>query len=128
MICHHEASWPAPVPRMHFNDGVFMHLRLSVAPQSAPFRLSSVRCSVILAMVSTLVALAPGAHAQAKPATPPERPPSVEELAKPADKTPERGPLVRNSSLDGNLFYQLLIGEIQARDGDFGTSYQLYFE
>ena len=104
-----------------------MHLRLSAAPQTAPFRLSSVRCAVALALASTLIALASTAHAQAKPSKPPsDAPPTLD--AKADSKPPERGPLVRNSDMDGNLFYQLLIGEIQARDGDFGTSYQLYFD
>lgn len=102
-----------------------MHLRPSAVLSPAPFRLSSLRCSVILALASAWFALAPGVHAQPAPA---ERPPSIEDLAKPPVKAPDRGPLVRNSSMDGNLFYQLLIGEIQARDGDFGTAYQLYFE
>ncbi|MEY4429100.1 MAG: hypothetical protein RLZZ182_1789, partial [Pseudomonadota bacterium] len=41
---------------------------------------------------------------------------------------PQRGPGVVNSALDAQLFYQLLIGEIAARDGDLGTAYQLYLE
>jgi len=37
----------------------------------------------------------------------------------------ERGPQVQNSSLDGALFYQLLIGELELRGGDVGTAYQV---
>jgi tetratricopeptide (TPR) repeat protein len=37
-------------------------------------------------------------------------------------------PAVNNSTLDANLFYQLLISEIQVRQGDLGTAYQLYLD
>ena len=35
---------------------------------------------------------------------------------------------VRNSVMDATLFYQLLISEIQVRQGDLGTAYQLYLD
>ena len=106
-----------------------MHLCLSAAPKTAPFRLTPLRASVILALATTLWAFAPGAHAQKEQPAPAASPAQAAPAPEKADsKPPERGPLVRNSPLDSNLFYQLLIGEIQARDGDYGTSYQLYFE
>ena len=40
-----------------------------------------------------------------------------------AAKTP-----VDNSALDAQLFYQLLIGEIELRDGDAGTAYQVVLD
>lgn len=105
-----------------------MHLRLSAAHQPAPFRLKPLRCAAIIAMATVLSALAPGVRAQALSAPATIQPAVEDASARPDSKTPERGPLVRNSPLDSNLFYQLLIGEIQARAGDYGTSYQLYFE
>jgi len=35
---------------------------------------------------------------------------------------------VLNSTMDATLFYQLLISEIQVRQGDLGTAYQLYLD
>jgi len=35
---------------------------------------------------------------------------------------------VNNSRLDGPLFYQLLVSEVQARSGNVGTAYQIYLE
>ena len=37
-------------------------------------------------------------------------------------------PKVQNSSLDAPLFYQLLLGEIELRDGQAGTAYQLMLD
>lgn len=37
-------------------------------------------------------------------------------------------PLVGNSALDAQLFYQLLIGEIELRDGEAGTAYQVVLD
>lgn len=104
-----------------------MHLRLPAAPQSRPFRLTTLRCAAILALTTACWIMAPGVHAQEQ-AAPPEQPPATGSAAPVEAKPPERGPSVRNSPMDSNLFYQLLIGEIQARSGDYGTSYQLYFE
>jgi len=41
---------------------------------------------------------------------------------------PDAKPPVQNSALDGPLFYQLLIAEMQANTGDAGSAYQLYLE
>ena len=35
---------------------------------------------------------------------------------------------VQNSTMDATLFYQLLISEIQVRQGDLGTAFQLYLD
>jgi tetratricopeptide (TPR) repeat protein len=40
----------------------------------------------------------------------------------------ERGPTVQNSSLDGALFYQLLIGELELRSGEVGTGFQVLLD
>lgn len=37
-------------------------------------------------------------------------------------------PPVQNSSLDGALFYQMLVAEVQANAGDAGSAYQLYLD
>ena len=43
-------------------------------------------------------------------------------------QTPTTKSTVDNSSLDAQLFYQLLIGEIELRDGDAGTAYQVVLD
>lgn len=48
-------------------------------------------------------------------------PPAAETGA--ADK-----PAMAVSSMDGTLFYQLLVAEVQANSGDAGTAYQIYLE
>jgi len=40
----------------------------------------------------------------------------------------ERGDAVENSRLDRQLFYQLLIGEIELREGDAGEAYQIILD
>ncbi len=40
----------------------------------------------------------------------------------------ERGPAVVNSALDAPLFYQLLVGELELREGQAGTAYQVFLE
>jgi len=40
----------------------------------------------------------------------------------------ERGPDVQNSPLDGALFYQLIVGELELRGGDVGTAYQVLLD
>lgn len=105
-----------------------MRLRPFAAPQTAALsRPISHSRSATFVLAATLGALLNYWQTAAHAAPVAEPPPAVD-AAKPEAKAPDRGPLVRNSSMDANLFYQLLIGEIQARDGDFGTSYQLYFE
>jgi hypothetical protein len=51
-------------------------------------------------------------------------------VSKPAVATaPETAkPPVVNSSLDGPLFYQMLVAEVQANAGDAGSAYQIYLE
>jgi len=45
-----------------------------------------------------------------------------------AQSTPASAPPVANSDLDAQLFYQLLLGEIELRDGDAGTAYQVMLD
>ena len=40
----------------------------------------------------------------------------------------EAKPPVNNSAMDATLFYQVLISEIQVRQGDLGTAYQIYLD
>ena len=44
------------------------------------------------------------------------------------DAKPEKKAAVENSRLDRQLFYQLLIGEIQQRDGEPGEAYQIILD
>ena len=48
--------------------------------------------------------------------------------ATPAASAAEAKPPVRNSEMDAQLFYQVLIAEIQANAGDPGSAYQLYLD
>jgi tetratricopeptide (TPR) repeat protein len=48
--------------------------------------------------------------------------------ALPARAASAAGEAVENSSLDASLFYQLLLGEIELRDGQAGTAYQLMMD
>jgi tetratricopeptide (TPR) repeat protein len=43
--------------------------------------------------------------------------------AAPGASSPLRGPRVRNSTMDGSLFYQLLVGELELREGAAGDAY-----
>lgn len=43
-------------------------------------------------------------------------------------QAPALAPKTENSSLDAQLFYQLLIGEIELRDGEPGTAYQVVLD
>lgn len=56
--------------------------------------------------------------AQASPAAPPAQPASP-----PAATTPPT-----RSAMDANLFFQVLVAEIQANSGDPGSAYQIYLE
>ncbi len=67
------------------------------------------RAACALALVSSLSALSPVARAQADVV-----------LAAVAD--------INNSSLDAQLFYQLIIGEIELRSGEAGTAYQVLLD
>jgi len=89
------------------------------APKNAPAGWR--RTLVALAAFCSLgpaFAQTPGTQAQ------PTAAPHVDAVSgNPGDK-----PEVNNSSLDATLFYQLLISEIQVRQGDLGTAYQLYLD
>lgn len=62
------------------------------------------------------------AFAQDNAAAPPED-------ASPGAKTPlALKPPAQNSAMDGALFYQILVAEVQANAGDAGSAYQLYLE
>lgn len=50
----------------------------------------------------------------------PATPPNTKEAAE-----PELAPPVENSSLDGELFYQLLLGELSVQQGESGMAYSL---
>jgi tetratricopeptide (TPR) repeat protein len=45
-----------------------------------------------------------------------------------APASAETTPPVQNSRMDGPLFYQVLVSEVQARSGNVGTAYQIYLE
>ncbi len=74
------------------------------------FRIASVSAPWRAAALALLVAAAAAAPARADPSA------------------AERGPQVQNSSLDAPLFYQLLLGEIELREGQAGTAYQLMLD
>jgi hypothetical protein len=48
-------------------------------------------------------------------------------LAQPRTALPETN-VVDNSPIDAPLFYELLIGEIELRDGDGGTAFEIYLD
>lgn len=79
--------------------------------------------TTLSAAVLALTALGHAAWAApaAKPGSAPLTPAQAASQAEPR-RVPE------SSSLDGQLFYQLLIAEIQANSGDAGSAYQLYLE
>lgn len=45
-----------------------------------------------------------------------------------ASEAPKPGPAIQNSPMDGALFYQILVAEVQSNAGDAGSAYQLYLE
>ena len=75
---------------------------------------------------AALAAMVMGHAAWAAPAAKPVAPANA--ASAPAAKTPEAPRAPEQSSLDGQLFYQLLIAEIQANGGDAGSAYQLYLD
>jgi tetratricopeptide (TPR) repeat protein len=77
--------------------------------------LSLSRLANALGLVAGLLAAA-SVSAQTPPA------PAEAPAAAPADE-----PVV-NSAMDGQLFYQLLIGEVELRDGNLGTAYQVLLD
>lgn len=79
------------------------------------------RAAVLAALV-----MAPAAYAQG---TPPAAPSAVPPA--PASAAASAPPVVskaQNSALNGPLFNQLLIGEIEMREGDFASAYQLMLD
>ncbi|HWH73905.1 MAG TPA: tetratricopeptide repeat protein [Methylibium sp.] len=52
---------------------------------------------------------------------------SLSAIARSTDAADEGVPII-NSALDAPLFYQLLVGEIELRDGDVGTAYQVLLD
>ena len=75
-----------------------------------------------LAALLAALAFAHAAPAQQAPADAPASAPDADD-AKPEKKQP-----VENSKLDRQLFYQLLIGEIQQREGEPGEAYQIILD
>lgn len=71
---------------------------------------------------AALAAMVMGHAAWAAPVAKPAAPAGTEASASEPPRIPEQ------SSLDGQLFYQLLIAEIQANGGDAGSAYQLYLD
>jgi tetratricopeptide (TPR) repeat protein len=69
------------------------------------------------------VLLASLAYAQVVPAQDTTDTPQPEK-----SQNAEKGDAVENSRLDRQLFYQLLIGEIQMRDGEAGEAYQIILD
>ena len=79
------------------------------------------RLRALAALLASL-AFAHLTYAQQAPADAPASAPDADD-AKPEKKQP-----VENSKLDRQLFYQLLIGEIQQRDGEPGEAYQIILD
>jgi len=77
--------------------------------------------AVLLASLS-FAHVASAQQAAPQPPTPPASAPDADD-AKPEKKAP-----VENSSIDRQLFYQLLIGEIQQREGEPGEAYQIILD
>lgn len=74
------------------------------------------------ALAAMVMGHAAWAAPEAKPAAP------AKAASAPAAESPEAPRVPEQSSLDGQLFYQLLIAEIQANGGDAGSAYQLYLD
>ena len=83
-----------------------------------PLALSSLACALSLTLGHFAWA-APTAPAKSSPAPAP-----AAAASSPAAATPP----VLSSTMDGQLFYQLLIAEVQANRGDPGSAYQIYLE
>lgn len=75
---------------------------------------------------AALAAMVMGHAAWAAPVAKPAAPAAA--ASAPGAETPEAPRVPEQSSLDGQLFYQLLIAEIQANGGDAGSAYQLYLD
>ena len=79
------------------------------------------RLRALAALLASL-ALAPAALAQQAPAGAPASTPDAD-----GAKSDKKQP-IENSNLDRQLFYQLLIGEIQQREGEPGEAYQIILD
>jgi tetratricopeptide (TPR) repeat protein len=75
---------------------------------------------------AALAAMVMGHAAWAAPVAKPAVPAAA--ASAPGAEAPEAPRVPEQSSLDGQLFYQLLIAEIQANGGDAGSAYQLYLD
>lgn len=93
-----------------------LDLRLS-AYTAIPFKLCASTATLILAL--GLTALQPAWSAPAGLDKRQEASASKKESTKPHPVS---------SAMDGEMFYQLMIAEIQAHSGDAGTAYQIYLE
>jgi tetratricopeptide (TPR) repeat protein len=82
------------------------------------FRIASASGPLPTVALALLLAAATAGPARAAEAAPE---PAAASAVEPASK-------VRNSSLDAPLFYQLLLGEIELREGQAGTAYQLMLD
>ena len=78
-----------------------------------------------LRTLAALLASLAFAHVAPAQQIPPQAPASAPEAD---DAKPEKKAAVENSRLDRQLFYQLLIGEIQQRDGEPGEAYQIILD
>lgn len=91
------------------------------ATTAIPRRSRLAAAAALVAGTLALGCLSP-AFAQDNAAAPPAD-------ASPGAKTPLAvKPPVQNSAMDGALFYQILVAEVQANAGDAGSAYQLYLE
>lgn len=86
-------------------------------------RFAALRLSRLALPAATLALALAGTAAWAAPASKAGN----NSVEPPADQREAR-PAPEQSSLDGQLFYQLLIAEIQANSGDAGSAYQLYLD
>jgi len=80
-----------------------------------------------LAVLLATLAFAHVAPAQQTPAQIPASAPDADEAKADDPKADKKAP-IENSNLDRQLFYQLLIGEIQQRDGEAGEAYQIILD
>lgn len=83
------------------------------------------RATLSAAALAVLV-MVTGHTAWAAPVAKPAQPSTS--AATPEAEAPEAASIPERSSLDAQLFYQLLIAEVQANGGDAGSAYQLYLD
>ena len=81
------------------------------------------RLRALAALLASLTFAHPATAQSTAPGAPASAPAPVGEDTKAEKKAP-----VENSKLDRQLFYQLLIGEIQQRDGEPGEAYQIMLD